>query len=123
MATSKKRPIDVYGARLTRRQFVKTGGALFVGVGLVGADLWRTSVKAAGGTNTLDATLSSSWFEIYADDTILFRPGRTDFGQSTVTTAYKQIVAEELSVPFEAVTTIVMGDTDRTPDGGPVAGL
>jgi nicotinate dehydrogenase subunit B len=26
-------------------------------------------------------------------------------------------VAEELSAPFEAITTVVMGDTDRTPDG------
>ena len=26
-------------------------------------------------------------------------------------------MAEELSVPFEAITTVVMGDTDRTPDG------
>ena len=33
-------------------------------------------------------------------------------------TAYRQIVAEELSMPFEAITTVVCGDTDRTPDGG-----
>ncbi len=26
-------------------------------------------------------------------------------------------MAEELSVPFEAITTVVTGDTDRTPDG------
>ena len=26
-------------------------------------------------------------------------------------------MAEELSAPFEAITTVVMGDTDRTPDG------
>ena len=46
-----------------------------------------------------------------------------DFGQSTAHTAYKQIVAEELNVPFEAITTVVMGDTDRTPDGGFSAGF
>ncbi len=87
MATSNEHPMDVCGATLTRRQFVKTGGALVVGFGLVGADLLKHSVKAAAGGNTLDATLSSSWFEIYADNTILFRTGKTDFGQSTVTTA------------------------------------
>ena len=48
---------------------------------------------------------------------ILIRTGKSDFGQSTTFTAYRQIVAEELSAPFEAITTVVMGDTDRTPDG------
>ena len=111
---------DVCGATLTRRQFVKSGGALFVGISLVGPELMKMkkTVLAATVKNTLDPTVPSSWFEIHADNTILIRTGRVDFGQSTVTTAYKQIVAEELGVPFEAVTTIVMGDTDQTPDGG-----
>ena len=51
------------------------------------------------------------------------RTGKVDFGQSTAHTAYRQIVAEELNVPFEAITTVVMGDTDRTPDGGFSAGF
>ena len=67
--------------------------------------------------NTLDPTLPSSWIEIHPDNTILIRTGKSDFGQSTTFTAYRQIVAEELSAPFEAITTVVMGDTDRTPDG------
>ena len=49
---------------------------------------------------------------------MLIRTGKNDFGQGTVFTAYRQIVAEELSMPFEAITTVVSGDTDRTPDGG-----
>ena len=109
---------DVCGATLTRRQFVKSGGALLIGVSLVGPALMKNTVRAATATNTLDPTVPNSWFEIHADNTILIRTGRVDFGQSTVTTAYKQIVAEELSVPFEAVTAVVMGDTDQTPDGG-----
>ena len=59
----------------------------------------------------------SSWIEIHPDNTILIRTGKSDFGQSTTFTAYRQIVAEELNAPFEAITTVVMGDTDRTPDG------
>ena len=51
------------------------------------------------------------------------RTGKVDFGQTTAHTAYKQIVAEELNVPFEAITSVVMGDTDRTPDGGFSAGF
>ena len=121
------RPINVHGATLSRRQFVKTGGALVVGFGLVGGRVWDEAAEAAESSaaakNSLDATLASSWFEIRADNTILMRTGKVDFGQSTAHTAYKQIVAEELSVPFEAVTEVVMGDTDRTPDGGFSAGF
>src|SRR5262245_24619905 len=119
MATS----IDIHGATLTRRQFVKTGGALIVGFGIVGRLPWESPVEAAAGRNSLDATLSSSWFEIHADNTIVMRTGKVDFGQSTAHTAYKQLVAEELNVPFDAITTVVMGDTDRTPDGGFSAGF
>src|SRR5439155_24300296 len=116
--------INVHGATLTRRQFVKTGGALMVGFSLAGRSLWdKTTEAAAAGNNSLDATMASSWFEIHADNTILMRTGKVDFGQTTAHTAYKQIVAEELNVPFEAITAVVMGDTDRTPDGGFSAGF
>lgn len=123
MATVNDHRINVYGATLTRRQFVKTGGALIVGFSLAGRSLWDKTAEAAAGKNSLDATLASSWFEIHADNTILMRTGKVDFGQTTAHTAYKQIVAEELNVPFEAITAVVMGDTDRTPDGGFSAGF
>jgi CO/xanthine dehydrogenase Mo-binding subunit len=117
MATGKR--LDVFGAtllgaNLTRRQLVKTGGALLVGFGIAGTG---KSLKAAIPRNTLDPTLPGSWIEIHPDNTILIRTGKSDFGQGTTFTAYRQIVAEELSARLEAVTTVVMGDTDRTPDG------
>lgn len=102
---------DVFGAALSRRGFVKTGGVLLAGFGL----LKNASAKAANGLNPASP---QSWIEIHADNTILFRTGKSDFGQSTIFTAYRQIVAEELNVRFEAITTVVSGDTDRTPDGG-----
>jgi len=112
------------GATLSRRQFVKSGGALFVGFGLVGRNMFDVPAAAAAGSkNSLDAALASSWFEIHADNTMVLRTGKVDFGQTTAHTAYKQIVAEELNVPFEAITSVVMGDTDRTPDGGFSAGF
>jgi nicotinate dehydrogenase subunit B len=114
---------NVYGATLTRRQFVKTGGALIVGCGLIGRGLLEQTVEAGANRNSLDPTLANSWFEIHADNTIIVRTGKVDFGQTTAHTAYKQIAAEELNVPFEAITTVVMGDTDRTPDGGFSAGF
>jgi nicotinate dehydrogenase subunit B len=111
--STKAMATKIYGATLTRRQLVKAGGALFVGFGLIG----NKSAGAAVSKNSLDATLPGSWIEIHPDNTILIRTGKSDFGQSTTFTAYRQIVAEELYAPFEAITTVVMGDTDRTPDG------
>ena len=112
MAINEK-PVNVFGATLTRRQLVKTGGALFVGFAVAS----KAPLTAAVPKNTLDPALPGSWIEIHPDNTILIRTGKSDFGQSTTFTAYRQIVAEELNAPFEAVTTVIMGDTDRTPDG------
>src|SRR6516162_8587605 len=113
-----KNQVNVFGAELTRRSFVRAGGALFVGFGVIGADTLKNVAKAAAPfKNTLDAALPESWIEIHPDNTILIRTGKSDFGQSTTFTAYRQIVAEELNASFEAITTVVMGDTDRTPDG------
>ncbi len=122
MAAHTQHGIDVHGATLSRRHFVKIGGTLIVGVGVVGRTLFEQTAEAASIRNSLDPSLSSSWFEIHADNTILMRTGKVDFGQTTAHTAYKQIIAEELNVPFEAITAVVMGDTDRTPDGGFSAG-
>jgi len=118
MAIVSEKPVNVYGATLSRRQFVKVGGVLVVGFSFVGPELLKgDSGKATTLKNSLDPTLPSSWIEIHPDNTILIRTGKNDFGQGTTFTAYRQIVADELSVPFEAITTVVQGDTDRTPDG------
>ena len=115
---------NVLGATLTRRRFVQAGGALVVGFGFAGRELFEGTANAATSPakNSLNASLSTSWFEIHADNTIVMRTGKVDFGQSTAHTAYRQLVAEELNVPYEAITSVVMGDTDRTPDGGFSAG-
>jgi CO/xanthine dehydrogenase Mo-binding subunit len=105
---------NVLGASLSRRGFVKTGGVLLAGFRLLGESMQNGG--AANG-NTLNASLPESWIEIHADNTILLRAGKPDFGTSSVFTAYRQIAAEELCVPFEAITTVITGDTDRTPDG------
>ena len=57
--------------------------------------------------NAFDASLPQSWIEIRPDNTVLFRTGKSDFGQGTIYTAYRQIVADELDMPFEAITTVV----------------
>src|SRR4029077_5336974 len=103
---------------LSRRQFVKTGGALVVGVTLAGSELLNAPAAKSGAVRTsLDPALPNSWIEIHPDNTVLIRTGKSDFGQGTTFTAYRQIVADELGVPFEAITAVLTGDTDRTPDG------
>jgi CO/xanthine dehydrogenase Mo-binding subunit len=105
---------ELFGAALSRRGFVKTGGALLATFAFTTAE----GQQKPGIADSLNPALPESWIEIHADNTILIRTGRSDFGQGTIFTAYRQIVAEELSAPFEAITTVVSGDTDRTPDGG-----
>jgi nicotinate dehydrogenase subunit B len=104
--------ITVHGAELNRRGVLAAGGILLVGFAIAtGGD-----AQAAG--TTINPKLSGSWLEIRPDNKVLIRTGKCDFGQSSIYTAYRQIVAEELDLPFEAVTTVVTGDTDHTPDGG-----
>src|ERR1700757_4004740 len=118
MATWSEKSGNVFGATLSRRQFVKAGGVLVVGFSVVGTEFLKgDTVKPATLKNSLDPTLLSSWIEIHPDNSVLIRTGKSDFGQGTTFTAYRQIVADELSVPFEAITTVVAGDTDRTPGG------
>ncbi len=120
MIANKSKPEDrignVFGASLSRRGFVTTGGVLLAGFRLVGAEGMQSS-GAAESSTSLNPTLPQSWIEIHADNTILIRAGKPDFGTSSVFTAYRQIAADELRVPFEAITTVITGDTDRTPDG------
>jgi len=117
--SSQRNGLDVHGACLTRRQFVKSGGALIVGLAAADSLIWGGIAQAAiKDTGSLDPAAPDSWFVIQTDNTVLMRTGKVDFGQATVPVAYRQVVAEELRVAFEAITTVVSGDTDRTPDGG-----
>lgn len=112
---------DIYGAQLTRRGFVKAGGMLMVGFGLLRGGVARAAARADG--NAFDASLPQSWIEIRPDNTVLYRTGKSDFGQGTIYTAYRQLIADELDVAFEAITTVVTADTDTTPEGGGTFGL
>ena len=118
MATMSEKPASAFGPTLSRRGFIKAGGILVVGFSFVGLEFLKgDSAKPTPFKNSLDPTLPSSWIEIHPDNTVLIRTGKSDFGQGSTFTAYRQIVAEELSVPFEAITTVVSGHTDLTPDG------
>src|SRR5215831_7341090 len=108
MSTVTEQTKSTFGPTLSRRQFVKAGGALVVGFSVIGPEFLKAeTAKSSVSKNSLDPTLISSWIEIHPDNTVLIRTGKNDFGQGSTFTAYRQIVADELSVPFEAITTVV----------------
>ena len=79
---------------------------------------WRPAIWWTG---PADPTKLASWLEIREDNTVLVRTGRTEIGVG-MSGYYAQTVAEELRVQPDAIS-LVMGDTDKTPDGGYSAGL
>jgi nicotinate dehydrogenase subunit B len=108
---------SVHGAELSRRGFLGAGGAL-IAVAAVAPGSGRAAEPTA-----LDPAKPASWIEIRADNTVTIRTGKCDFGQGSIHTAYRQAVAEELSMPLSAMTEVISGDSDRTPDGGGTFGL
>src|SRR5689334_22161144 len=114
-----QRETPLLGGMISRRGFVKTGGALFVSLALPVRFAGQTKADETPGS--LDPTLPESWLEIRSDNTIVARTGRTETGVG-ITGYYPQTIAEELNVRPETIT-LIMGDTDRTPDGGYSAGF
>ncbi|MGB9431135.1 MAG: molybdopterin cofactor-binding domain-containing protein [Candidatus Acidiferrum sp.] len=104
-------------ATITRRSFVKIGGALFVSALLPPG----ISTLAAETGAAPDPTLLGSWLEIRSDNTIVARTGRTETGTG-MSGYYAQAIAEELNVRPETIS-LILGDTDKTPDGGYSAGV
>lgn len=113
----------------SRKDFVKGGGALVVGLSLAGAGVVSKSAGAAATPATGAASLGGpwtappvtsldSWLKVGQDGKVTAFGTHTDAGQGNKT-AFSQIIAEELDVPFESVTLIV-GDTAITPDNGGV---
>jgi CO/xanthine dehydrogenase Mo-binding subunit len=103
---------------LSRKTFLKGGGALVVGFSLAGAGLAGQAQAADVGTSfpLVDPAQLDSWLQIDANGKVTAFSGRVDQGQGKET-AYAQTIAEELDVPFDAVT-MVMGDTARGPNQG-----
>jgi nicotinate dehydrogenase subunit B len=107
---------------LTRRGFVKIGGSLFVSfVVSPGLSLSAAEERSVLDTNHLDPSRLASWLEIRDDNSILMRTGRAETGTG-MSAYYAQMVAEELRVRPESIG-LLMGDTDKTPDGGFSAGF
>ena len=107
---------------ITRRGFVKMGGALFVSFAIPSClSAMAAESQTSLPTNQLDPALLSSWLEIRSDNTIVMRTGRTETGTG-MSGYYAQAIAEELNVRPETIS-LILGDTDKTPDGGYSAGF
>ena len=74
----------------------------------------------AQGINGAGSAQLDSWIAIGADGTVTAYTGKCEFGQGLYT-AQMQLVAEELSVPFERVR-LIQCDTSMTPDQGTTSG-
>ena len=74
----------------------------------------------AQGFNGTGSTQLDSWIAIGADGLVTAYTGKCDFGQGLYT-AQMQLVAEELSVPFDRVR-LIQCDTSMTPDQGTTSG-
>jgi len=99
------------GSEMGRRDFLKVlGGGLLVC--LAHTSSWaQESGRGFGGHEPSNDL--SSWLHIAADGRVKVFTGKVEVGQN-IRTSLAQLVAEELRVPFDAIT-MVMGDTDLTP--------
>jgi len=103
----------------TRRAFLKTSGVLVVGIGAAAAtrsNPFAGTGDAAGPYPDPDFRQLDSWIAIHEDNTATFSVGKTDCGQGTGT-AFRQMMSDELDIPFDK-TTCIMGSTDITVDQG-----
>ena len=101
--------------RSTRRQVLKGGGALIVSFSLAG-HAGEALAQGATATKPLALTEVDSFLSIDAKGVCTVYSGKVDLGTG-VTTALRQIVADELDLPLNRIE-LVTGDTSLTPDQG-----
>jgi CO/xanthine dehydrogenase Mo-binding subunit len=105
---------------ITRRQFLKTTGALVVAFGLpVAIQAQNASLLRRSG-GPLPANQLDSWLIIHKDGMVTVMTGKVELGTG-VSTSLRQIVADELDYPFEKILWI-QGDTANTVDQAPTFG-
>lgn len=106
----------------SRRDFLKTGGALIVSFSLL------PTLAAAASPSTASTVVNKTvaldqvdgFLSIDANGHVTVYSGKVDLGTG-IRTAMTQIAAEELCVPLKQVT-VIQGDTMLTPDQGPTFG-
>jgi nicotinate dehydrogenase subunit B len=108
-------------ATFSRRDLLKTGGALVVGFAM-GA---RGQAQTAAGADAtlgkpLDTSEVDSFLVVHGDGSVTIYTSKVDVGTG-LRIAIRQMAAEELDLPVERVS-LVEGDTALTPDQGGTGG-
>ena len=101
---------------VSRRDFLKAGGALVVSFAVDSGATGTANAAAATRAKTVAADQVDGFLSIDARGMVTVYSGKVDLGTG-VQTAMAQIAAEELSVPLSQVH-VVQGDTLLTPDQG-----
>ena len=99
--------------QLSRRAALLGSGALVVSFSLHGS---IGSAKAQGMAKPITLTEVDSFLAIDKAGNVTVYSGKVDLGTG-ITTALRQIVAEELDIPTSRIE-LVQGDTSLTPDQG-----
>ncbi len=110
-------------ASFSRRALLQSGGALVVSIGMpmsLDTLLAVSQAQAQGAKPPLTPDQLSSYIAVNADGTVAAFFGKMDMGHG-LTVAIGQMVAEELDVPFKAVT-VYMGDTANSVNQGGASG-
>lgn len=108
---------------LSRRAFLGGSAVLLLGFSLqrpVAAQVLPAPADPADLAKTLDQRQLDAWLAVDAQGQVTVYSGKVELGTG-VSTALRQIVAEELCVAF-AATRLIQGDTRLTPDQGITAG-
>jgi nicotinate dehydrogenase subunit B len=110
---------------LDRRRVLAGGGALIVSFSLTNAFAEDQPAPAAAPApkppgSLKDAPFLDAWIRIDADGSITAFTGKAELGQG-FKTAFQQIAAEELDVPFASLT-VITADTGRTANEGYTSG-
>lgn len=105
---------------ISRRDFLKTTGALVVSIALPGSIESALSQVPAAGKPALLPNELDSWIAILPNGNATAYFGKMDMGQG-VDVAVAQMVAEELDLAFERVN-VVMGDSAWTCNQGGASG-
>ena len=113
------------GNRMTRRTFLKAGGAVVVAMGLGPGRTGRVTAQAGAAADrflgkTVATDAVDGFLAIHADGTVTLFSGKVDLGTGA-RAALRQMAAEELDVPLDRIT-MIEGDTALTPDQGATAG-
>src|SRR6476646_3410925 len=107
-------------SNVSRRDFLKRSGILAVGFSIGARSVLHSAVPHPPSLIPLPPNQIDAWLVIAADGSITVFSGKVELGTG-VSTALRQIVAEELDAPFERITW-VQGDSDRTVDQGSTVG-